>query len=61
MDMVYLPQPTPFVLAARELGIRATDGLEMLVQQGAVSFERWWGVKPSVDVMRESLRRREVS
>lgn len=61
MDMVYLPQPTPLVLAARELGIRATDGMEMLVQQGAVSFERWWGVKPSVDVMRDSLRRQKGS
>jgi shikimate dehydrogenase len=59
MDMVYLPHPTPLVLAARELGIRATDGMEMLVQQGAVSFERWWGVKPPVDVMRDSLRRQK--
>jgi shikimate dehydrogenase len=57
LDMVYLPTPTPFVAAARELGVRATDGLEMLVQQGAVSFERWWDQKPSLDVMRESLRK----
>ncbi|MCJ7629393.1 MAG: shikimate dehydrogenase [Longimicrobiales bacterium] len=56
MDMVYLPRPTPFVEAARELGIRAADGMEMLVQQGAVSFERWWGQKPSLEVMRASLR-----
>jgi shikimate dehydrogenase len=56
MDMVYLAQPTPFVEAARILGIRATDGLEMLVQQGAVSFERWWGKKPSLEVMRTSVR-----
>ncbi len=56
MDMVYLPRPTPFVQAARELGIRAADGMEMLVQQGAVSFERWWGQKPSLEVMRASLR-----
>jgi len=55
MDMVYLKNPTPFVEAARELGIKAVDGLEMLVQQGAVSFERWWGVRPSLDVMRASL------
>jgi shikimate dehydrogenase len=55
MDMVYLREPTPFVQAARELGIRAVDGSEMLVQQGAVSFERWWGVKPSLEVMRASL------
>ncbi len=56
MDLVYLPQPTPFVEAARELGIRAADGSEMLIQQGAVSFERWWGRSPSLEVMRASLR-----
>lgn len=56
MDMVYLPHPTPFVEAARDMGVRAVDGLEMLVQQGAVSFERWWGRRPSLEVMRNSLR-----
>lgn len=58
MDMVYLSRPTPFVAAARELGIRAADGLEMLVQQGAVSFERWWGQRPPLEVMRASLQER---
>lgn len=57
LDLVYLPRPTPFVEAARELGIRAADGMEMLVQQGAVSFERWWGQKPSLEVMRASLQK----
>lgn len=57
LDMVYGPRATPFVSAAQELGIRAWDGSEMLVQQGAVSFERWWGRKPSIEVMRESLHR----
>lgn len=56
LDVVYLSGPTPFVEAARDLGIRAADGLEMLVQQGAVSFERWWGKKPSLNVMRESVK-----
>ncbi|MBT8395849.1 MAG: shikimate dehydrogenase [Gemmatimonadetes bacterium] len=56
MDLVYLPQPTPFVKAARDLGVRAEDGLEMLVHQGAVSFERWWGRKPSIEVMKSALR-----
>jgi shikimate dehydrogenase len=59
MDLVYLPGPTPFVSSARELGIRATDGLEMLVQQGAVSFQRWWDEVPSLDAMRASVLNRE--
>jgi len=56
MDLVYLPHLTPFVETARELGIRATDGMEMLVHQGAASFQRWWGQEPSLEVMRASLR-----
>ena len=55
VDIVYGPEPTSWVRQARDLGIRAADGSEMLIQQGAVAFEHWWGVKPSLDVMRASL------
>lgn len=55
MDLVYGPGGTQFVRAAGELGIPATDGAEMLVQQGAVSFERWWDREAPVDAMREVL------
>lgn len=60
MDVVYRVGATPFVQAATEAGIRATDGAEMLVQQGAASFERWWEAPAPVDVMRAAgeLRRR---
>jgi shikimate dehydrogenase len=37
------------------VGVRAVDGAEMLVQQGAVSFERWWGRPAPVDAMRAAL------
>jgi len=57
MDLVYGKAPTPFVRAAEAIGIRATDGSEMLVQQGAASFERWWGAGAPVAEMREALRR----
>ena len=52
MDLVYGRHTTAFVKAAEDAGIRATDGLEMLVQQGAVSFERWWGHEAPVEAMR---------
>lgn len=55
MDLLYGPSQTAFVRAAREVGIRATDGSEMLIQQGAVAFERWWGTEPPVDAMRKAL------
>lgn len=55
MDLVYGREETRFVKAAREFGVPATDGGEMLVQQGAVAFERWWGCEAPVDAMRAAL------
>ncbi|MFQ5536362.1 MAG: shikimate dehydrogenase [Gemmatimonadota bacterium] len=55
MDLVYGKGPTPFLRAAEAFGVRAVDGGEMLVQQGAVSFERWWNAPAPVEVMREAL------
>jgi shikimate dehydrogenase len=57
MDLVYGRHATPFVRAAEAHSIRATDGSEVLVQQGAASFERWWGGVAPVAEMREALRR----
>ena len=56
MDLVYGRQGTPFVRAAEVAGIRATDGFEMLVQQGAASFERWWGREAPIEAMRGAIR-----
>ncbi len=55
MDLVYGKEATPFVKAADSFGVRATDGAEMLVQQGAASFEGWWGETAPVDEMRAAL------
>lgn len=59
MDLVYGATATPFMRAAEVAGIRSTDGLEMLVQQGAVSFERWWGRGAPLDDMRAAVRERQ--
>jgi shikimate dehydrogenase len=58
LDLVYGGQPTRFVEEARRYGVPATDGGEMLVQQGAVSFERWWERDAPVDAMRAALEAR---
>ena len=55
MDLVYGLAPTSFVRAAEALGVPAADGAEMLVQQGAAAFERWWGESAPVAVMRGAL------
>jgi shikimate dehydrogenase len=46
----------PWVRRARERGLRAADGLVMLVEQGALAFERWFGVVPDRDVMWNAVR-----
>lgn len=47
---------TPWVRTARQRGLRAADGLVMLVEQGALAFERWLGVAPDRDVMWAAVR-----
>lgn len=59
VDLAYNPDggPTALIAAARENGCeRVVDGLEVLVAQGALSFERWTGIEPPVEVMRAALR-----
>jgi len=60
MDLVYGRHVTPFVRAAEAMDIRATDGAEMLVRQGAASFERWWGIPAPVAVMRAAMEKNLV-
>jgi shikimate dehydrogenase len=55
-DMVYRPGSTQLLTAAAEHGARTLDGLEILLAQGALSFELWTGRKPPLEVMRAALR-----
>jgi shikimate dehydrogenase len=55
--LVDLPYPrTATALAAEAAGARVVDGLDVLVAQGAASFELWTGVPAPVDVMRAAVR-----
>ncbi|MCC6556182.1 MAG: shikimate dehydrogenase [Polyangiaceae bacterium] len=60
-DVVYNPPVTPFLRLARMRGLRAMDGVSMLVGQAARSFTLWTGLEAPVDVMcaaaEESLER----
>lgn len=47
-DIVYVPLETPLLAAARGRGLRAVDGLGMLLHQAAPGFERWFGTRPEV-------------
>ncbi len=54
-DLVYVPLETPLLRAARARGLRAANGSEMLIQQGAIAFERWTGMAGMADVMRAAV------
>jgi shikimate dehydrogenase len=57
MDLSYLPRPlTPFLSRAKKMGYRPLDGLPMLVEQGRLSFELWFGKKASKAAMMAALK-----
>ncbi|MEO6858091.1 MAG: shikimate dehydrogenase [Solirubrobacteraceae bacterium] len=43
VDLVYARAPTALIAAARDQGVPSVDGLELLVAQGALSFELFTG------------------
>ncbi len=55
-DLMYAKEGTPFLNAAVARGLRTIDGLELLVAQGARSFEWWLNVPAPRAAMREALR-----
>ncbi|HEY0280902.1 MAG TPA: shikimate dehydrogenase [Solirubrobacterales bacterium] len=57
LDMVYTEEPSALLAAAEAAGATTVDGLEMLVQQGALSLRIWTGEEPSIEAMRTAVRR----
>lgn len=47
-DIVYIPLETALLAAARRRGNRCVDGLGMLLNQGRLGFEAWFGAKVNV-------------
>lgn len=58
LDLVYRAGETPLVRAAKARGLRAMDGMIMLVEQGALAFERWFGMAADRGAMWASLQAR---
>jgi shikimate dehydrogenase len=48
-DLVYVPLETKLLAAAKQRGLRAVDGLGMLLHQARPGFTAWFGVNPTVD------------
>jgi shikimate dehydrogenase len=52
VDLVYREGLTPLLAAARRLGVASVGGLDVLVSQGALSFEHWTGKPAPLEAMR---------
>ncbi len=55
VDAVYSPLETRLLAAARARGLVCVDGLGMLIHQGALAFEHWFGLRPDTRKARERL------
>ena len=53
VDIVYNPARTKLLQDAAAAGAVTVEGLDMLVWQGALAFEKWTGEKPPFDLMKE--------
>jgi shikimate dehydrogenase len=56
VDLVYGATASPLLRSAAAAGADTVDGLEVLVQQGALSLQIWTGIEPPLDVMRAAAR-----
>jgi shikimate dehydrogenase len=54
-DVRYRPRPVDLVEAAARAGLRSCDGVEMLLHQGMLSFQRWTGDEPPYHAARLAL------
>jgi len=52
LELIYDPMETPFLKAARARGLKCENGLEVLVEQGALALELWLGVAAPREAMR---------
>lgn len=51
VDLIYHPAHTPLLLAARSQGLRAVNGVGMLVHQAAHAFRHWTSEEPPLEAM----------
>jgi shikimate dehydrogenase len=54
LDAVYRPLETSLLAAAKKVGAKTVDGLEMLVHQAALQQEIWLGRRGDTKLMRDA-------
>ena len=52
-DIIYNPVKTKLLREAEDAGAEIISGVDMLVWQGVQAFEKWTGLKPPVELMKE--------
>ena len=55
VDIIYNPLETKLYKMAKVNGCKVLNGIEMLIYQGAASFELWTGEKFPIDIVREKV------
>jgi shikimate dehydrogenase len=55
MDIVYNPIETKLAKDAKAAGAKVVSGIEMLIYQGAASFEIWTACRAPIEVMRKAV------
>jgi shikimate dehydrogenase len=60
IDFVYRSGSTRLLAAAKAHGAHTLDGLDILVAQGALSFELWTARKAPIEVMRAAVREQDT-
>ena len=56
-DMVYKPVETKFLKKAKKEGAMALNGIDLLVNQAALSFKIWFGILPGIDDIKKIVLR----
>lgn len=54
-DLIYNPTHTMLLIKAAECGFKTIGGMEMLIEQGALAFEKWTSVTAPRDVMYKTM------
>lgn len=56
-DLVYNPEETLLIKTARDFGFNYTNGLNMLILQGAKAFEIWTKIYPDIYKMKNAYKK----
>lgn len=56
-DIIYNPLNTMLLQKAKQKGARTQNGIDMFVYQGALAFEKWTGIFPNIERMKDNVLR----